>query len=429
MKKLYLYISQKDAKKFSKISKDKNPIHINKKIGIDSVYRKNISHGVLLILKIINQLKHDIDLPSIYSLDINFINPIFFDDKITVKYIVYKYRIKFIALQNNRKISIFEISYNQTHKFNQIFKKEKYFFSKIGESKFYSFQNEFSEIQKILCSISHYVGMINPGTTGILNSIKINKINVSKKNSSNLAIRTKKIDKRFKYYVNELIYKDYLVNFFSSSRPEYKIKCYKNNKETIKIIQKIKNDILIISGSSALGESFLNLISDNQKLKIISTFSSQKPKKNNQINIIFKKISFPKDLKKLKIIISKLKNPYVFYFTSPIIDFNNSISKKDQKMYKLIYIDIPIYLLNNCQSKINKFIYPSTTNINYNMNSFYSKIKKKAELKLKKFSKAFVYRFDKLYSKNTISFQSYNVQNLQKFLNQNTKLLKSIFNE
>lgn len=429
MNKLHLYISQKEAKKFSKISKDKNPIHIDKKVGVNSIYRRNISHGVLLILKIIKQSKEVIDLPTIYSLDINFINPIFFDEKITVKFNGNKYGIKFIAFQNNRKISIFEILYNQSHKLNQYFKKEKYFISKIKENKFYSFQNELLELQKVLCSISYYVGMINPGKSGILNSIKINKNNVSKKISSNLKIRIKKIDKRFKYYVNELTYKDFQVNFFSSSRPEYKIERYKNNKKTKTIIQQIKNDILIISGSSALGESFLNLISDNRKLKIISTFSSQKLKKNNYINVIFKKVSFPKDIKKLKAIIDKLKSPYVFYFTSPIINFNEKLSIKEQKMYKLIYIDIPIYLLNNCQSKINKFIYPSTTNINYNKNSFYSKIKKKAEQKLKKFPNAFIYRFDKLYSKNTISFQNYNVDNLQKFFNQNTKLLKLMFNE
>ncbi|MDC0465787.1 MaoC/PaaZ C-terminal domain-containing protein [Candidatus Pelagibacter sp.] len=429
MKKLYIYILPKEAKKFSIISKDKNPIHINKKTGFNSVYRKNISHGVLLVLKIIKKFKDVIDLPSIYSLDIKFINPIFFNDRIIVKFITYKNRIKFIAFQNNKKISILEIFYNYASGFYQYFKREKYFISKIKQNKFYSFENELLEIQKVLCSISYYVGMIYPGTNGILNSIKINKTNISKNKSSNLKIRTKKIDKRYNYYVNELIYKDFLVNFFSSSRPEFKIEIYKNNKKTKNIIQKIKNDILIISGSSALGESFLNLVSDNQKLKIISTFSNQKPKKNNYINIIFKKISFPKDLKKLKNIISKLKNPYVFYFTSPIIDFNDKLPIKEQKIYKLIYIDIPIYLLNSCQSKINKFIYPSTTNINYNKNSFYSKIKKKAEQELKNFSNVFVYRFGKLYSKNTITFQNSNVNNLQKFFNQNTKLLKLIFNE
>lgn len=429
MKKLNLYISPKETKKFSTISKDKNPIHINKKTGINSVYRKNISHGALLVLKIIKKFKEVIDLPIIYSLDINFINPIFLDERITVKFIISKYRIKFIAFQNNKKISIIEILYNHSHKFNQYFKREKYFVSKINENKFYSFQNELQEIQKVLGSISYYVGMIYPGNSGILNSIKINKINILKNKSSNLKIRTKKIDKRYNYYVNELSYKDFLVNFFSSSRPEYKIERYKNNKKTKNIIKKIKNDILIISGSSALGESFINLISDNQKLKIISTFSNQKLKKNKYKNIIFKKISFPKDLKKLKNIISKLKNPYVFYFTSPIINFNEKLSIKEKQTYKLIYLDIPIYLLTNCQSKINKFIYPSTTNINYNKNSFYSKIKKKTEQKLKNFSNVFVYRFGKLYSKNTITFQNSNLNNLQKFFNQNTKLLKSIFNE
>lgn len=429
MKKLNLYISPKETKKFSIISKDKNPIHINKEIGINSVYKKNISHGVLLVLKIIKKFKEFINLPVIYSLDISFINPIFLDERITIKFIKSKHRVKFIALQNSKKISVIEILYNYSHKFNQYFKREKYFISKINENKFYSFQNELQEIQKVLGSISYYVGMIYPGNSGILNSIKINKLNISKNKSSNLKVRTKKIDKRYNYYVNELTYNDFLVNFFSSSRPEYKIERFKNNKKTKNIIKKIKNDILIISGSSALGESFINLISDNRKLKIISTFSNQKLKKNKYKNIIFKKISFPKDLKKLKNIISKLKNPYVFYFTSPIINFNEKLSIKEKQLYKLIYLDIPIYLLTNCQSKINKFIYPSTTNINYNKNSFYSKIKKKAEQKLKNFSNVFVYRFGKLYSKNTITFQNSNLNNLQKFFNQNTKLLKSIFNE
>ena len=429
MKKLNLYISPKETKKFSTISKDKNPIHINKKIGINSVYKKNISHGVLLVLKIIKKFKEIINLPTIYSLDINFVNPIFLDEKITIKLIKSKYRVKFIAFQNNKKISVIEILYNYSHKFNQYFKREKYFISKINENKFYSFQNELHEIQKVLGSISYYVGMIYPGNRGILNSIKINKLNILKNKYSNLKVRTKKIDKRYNYYVNELTYKDFLVNFFSSSRPEYKIERFKNNNKTKKIIKKIKNDILIISGSSALGESFINLISDNRKLKIISTFSNQKLKKNKYKNIIFKKISFPGDLKKLKNIISKLNNPYVFYFTSPVINFNEKLSIKEKQLYKLIYLDIPIYLLTNCQSKINKFIYPSTTNIKYNKDSLYSKIKKKAEQKLKNFSNVFIYRFGKLYSKNTITFQNSNLNNLQKFFNQNTKLLKSIFNE
>lgn len=95
----------------------------------------------------------------------------------------------------------------------------------------------------------------------------------------------------------------------------------------------------------------------------------------------------------------------------------------------MIYVDIPILLLKKCGTKIQKFIYPSSTNINYNKNSIYSKMKKEAEHKLQKFSNTFVHRFDKLYSKNTISFQNYKVYNLQKYLNQNTNLLKSILIE
>ena len=76
---------------------------------------------------------------------------------------------------------------------------------------------------------------------------------------------------------------------------------------------------------------------------------------------------------------------------------------------------------------MSKFIYPSTSNIDYNEYSFYSKVKIDAEKKLKKFSSCYIYRFDKLYSKNTISLQNANIINLQKLLNQNPKLLYNFF--
>ena len=45
------FISYLEGKKFSKISGDNNKIHLNKKIGYNSIFGENICHGALLIIK------------------------------------------------------------------------------------------------------------------------------------------------------------------------------------------------------------------------------------------------------------------------------------------------------------------------------------------------------------------------------------------
>jgi hypothetical protein len=84
-------------------------------------------------------------------------------------------------------------------------------------------------------------------------------------------------------------------------------------------------------------------------------------------------------------------------------------------------------IIKNSYKNMSKFIYPSTKNINYNNNAFYSKVKINAEKRLKKFSCCYIYRFDKLYSKNTISLQNSNIINLQKLLNKKPELLYNFF--
>ena len=76
---------------------------------------------------------------------------------------------------------------------------------------------------------------------------------------------------------------------------------------------------------------------------------------------------------------------------------------------------------------ISKFIYPSTTHIDYNKDSIYSKIKVIAENKLKLYSTFYPYRFDKLYSRNTISVYNNSIINLQKMINLNPLLINKLF--
>ena len=432
MKILHLSISKKEALRFSKITKDKNPIHVDSQTGLNSIFRKNISHGVLLVLKILNKI-NDIKfiLSCNYSFSIIFIKPIHFYEKILVKYKLNFSSCNFNIEQNNQKICSIEIKEMkknikkiQNFNLNEI---RKFFF--LGERKnpVFKFRNELENLQNLLCRISFFVGMIKPGKNGILNSIEINKSNKIKSKFTKILINTKKIDRRYKLYNNDLFWKNYKVRFISSERPEYKIINHQNNKIVKKIINKINKDIIIISGSSGLGESFLNIVKANKKIKIISTYSTIKPKNIREKNIIFKKISLPEDLSKLTKIIEKLNYPYVFYFTSPPINFGKSLSSKNKILYKEIFIKTPLNIVTNSYKNMSKFIYPSTSNIDYNEHSFYSKVKIDAEKKLKRFSSCYIYRFGKLYSKNTISLQNANIINLQKFLNQNPKLLYNFF--
>jgi hypothetical protein len=432
LKIFYLNISKRESVRFSKITKDKNPIHLEKQVGLDSVFKKNICHGVLLILKIFNKTNNiQLFLLSNYSILINFIKPIFFDEKILINYQHNSGVHNFIARQNNQKICTIKIK-DKNHKNGEIqnfkfYKNNRKFLLKFRNNSVYKFRDELKNLQNLLCNISFYVGMIRPGKNGILNSIEINKFNEIQNKFSQILINTKKLDRRYNLYNNELIYKKYIARFVSSERPEYKIVKHKNNKKLKKIINKICNDVIIISGSSGLGESFLNIIKDNKKIKIISTYSKRKPKKNLGKNILFKKITFPKDLLKLIKIIKKLNYPYVFYFTSPSINFGKNLSSKDKILYKQIFVKIPMKILYRLNKNISKFIYPSTTNIDYNINATYSKVKIEAEKELKQFPSCYIHRFDKLYSKNTVSLYNSNIVNIQKLLNQKPELLYKFF--
>lgn len=266
--------------------------------------------------------------------------------------------------------------------------------------------------------------MIKPGKKSLLNAIEINNLNnIYKKNK--ISIFSNKIDKRFGIFKNELFYKNYYINFTSSIRPDYKIQSHKNNILVKNKIKKLDKDILIISGSSALGESLLNLLNDNKKIKIVATYSNNI--NNFSKKITYKKILIPKDLIALKKIVKNLNKPYVFYFSSPPINFATKVSKKDLILYKKFFIKFPAKILNLINDDITKFIYPSTTHINYNNNSIYSKIKVIAENKLKSYSAFYPYRFDKLYSRNTVSVYNNNIINLQKLINLNPKLIDKFF--
>ncbi len=57
IKQKFFNINFLDGLKFSKASRDTNPIHINKLYGYNSMFGENIIHGVLTIIFFLKQLK------------------------------------------------------------------------------------------------------------------------------------------------------------------------------------------------------------------------------------------------------------------------------------------------------------------------------------------------------------------------------------
>jgi hypothetical protein len=425
VKSFSFYITKKDNLRFGELSKDLNPIHTNSLYGKNSIFRQNICYGVLVILKILNKIRKDFQYYlNNYSINIKFIKPTFLNKCILVKYKINEIGGYFVVTQNSLIIITIQIKNNLKISNVSIPNKKSYNTSPSLQF-YYKFKNNLKELHSLLNTVSFYVGMIKPGKMSLLNSIEINNLN-NNYYQKKVKIFSNLIDKRFNIFKNECFYKQYYINFTSSIRPKYLIQCHKNNTLVKRKIKKISKDILIISGSSALGESLINLLRDNKKIKIVATYHSKKLDKFNK-KITYRKIIIPKDLKALKKIIKNLNKPYVFYFASPAINFGKKVSKKDLILYKNFFIKFPAQILNMTNNDISKFIYPSTTHIDYNKDSIYSKIKVIAENKLKLYSTFYPYRFDKLYSRNTISVYNNSIINLQKMINLNPLLINKLF--
>jgi hypothetical protein len=167
-------------------------------------------------------------------------------------------------------------------------------------------------------------------------------------------------------------------------RPILKIKLSKLNKEILKEVNLIKENILIIGASSGIGNDLLKLFLNNKKIKIIGTYHKNKIRENGK-NLITKKINIENDLKIVYDIIRKFCPIIIYYFPTPKIYFKtiNDINLIEQ--YKKYFIHIPIKIIKFSNNFKSKFFYPSTTY--HNAYSPYSSIKLKAEKKINKLKK------------------------------------------
>ena len=121
----------------------------------------------------------------------------------------------------------------------------------------------------------------------------------------------------------------------------------------------------------------------------------------------------------------------IFYFASPKIYFDNELPLSIRKDYEFIFLNFPLLLLKRYKQKIS-FFYPSTSNILENKNSYYSKIKLKAELKIRKLClknkiPLKIVRFPAINSRQSVSLSNPNPIGLLEYLKINPKVINKIF--
>ena len=281
--------------------------------------------------------------------------------------------------------------------------------------------------------LSKYVGVYYPGENSLILDIEV-IFNTNFK-FKKFQIESFEEDARFKLIYNKMQFDSFLIFFKSLERPKFNHnKKYYFSKEIKNIVKGLRDNVLLLGASQGIGLQFLQLFKMNKKIKIFATHM------NNTINIngsnIFKiKLDVKKDFKKIQNIINKNSSLKIFYFISDKIYFDRKLGKKIQKNYKKIFFDIPLMILHKIISKKKfLFFYPSTTNIDIDKNSYYSKIKLKAEKKIKsleKRSKArlIFHRFPSIYSRQSINLFNREPTSLDRYLERNRNLLKHIVNK
>jgi hypothetical protein len=416
-------ISEKDGLKYSKISGDTNKIHIDNLTGYNSIFGEKICHGTLVLIKILEKidLLKIINDKNLFYINFNF-----------AKYFKYQHPISVIKNKN-----IFNIYQEDQKKLTINFSlKKKIDFSNFKKKHsivtFYPKKNKkISDIFIILNNLSKYVGTVYPGRFSIISEINIYFNKHSYLFDNKLKIISKKIDPRLPIIENQLTFKNYLVQFKSLERPIVKNNKKIDNKLLRNKINKIKYNALIIGGSQGIGKDVLNILSDNHNIKKFVTYNKNKiSKKSNTIYPI--KFNVFDKINTLDKIIEANSPLKIYYFASPKIYFDNTLPLSIKKNYKFIFLNFPSLLLERYKNKNITLFYPSTSNILENRNSFYSKIKKNAEHKIKKICLKYripfeIVRFPALNSRQSVSLTNPSPTSLNEYLKKYPKIINKIF--
>ena len=424
------FITTKEGKKFSKISGDYNKIHIDEKIGYNSIFGNNICHGVLIILTFLKKIKFKKE--EIFNINVKFNKPFFYNSEIIFKKkSVKNNKIKYSLRQYNKETANISIDFNINNedtikKYN---KTTQYKFNKQERKSYYT--NLDKDLLIILFCISKYVGMKYPGKNSIINSIDINynsKINLS---GNNIKIKSQLIDKRLPLIKNKLMFKSFVVFFDTAKRPTVKKKKIKLKKNFLNRIKEISENIFVIGASQGIGRDVFLLIKKNKKIIKIASYFKNKIRLKGK-NIITKKIDITKDLRLINNIIAKYTPIRIYYFPTTKIFINMQIDKKIVREYEKFYILFPLRILKKNKNKKISFFYPSTTHIENYKKSIYSKIKLRAEKKIKNFCNKnkipiYIHRYPPMNSRQTISLLNNSHPNLVQYLEKDKGSIDKIF--
>ncbi len=413
-------INNQQGKRFSKTSGDFNKIHLDKKYGYNSQFGENIVHGALVIIKLLSILKKENNFKKDFkTIDFKFINFIKYNKKLKL---INNNDLNYNLIQNKRIVIKIEVNKNyKNNNINKINKKKKINL-KINNS--FNIKN----IKILLMKISNYVGMQYPGENSLIRNIRIQyfKSDINQRN-----IISWKDDRRLPLIKNILTYNFYQIYFESIERPLFKKKNIKINKSLKDKVLNLRGNYLIIGGSNGIGNEILNLLSFNKKIKIISTYHYNKIENlNNNIKQI--KLNVEKDMNKIKKIIDQDDFTIYYFATSRILsDKKNEELKENYIKFYIKYVLQILKILKQNKWEYN-FFYPSTDFINQKIDNLYTKIKKEAEIKIKKELKKSkninlnILRIPSVHTKQNLSMIKSNYPNFTEILNDSNYFQKKI---
>ena len=414
-------ITEKEGRLYSFKSGDFNRIHLDDLTGYNSLFGHKVCHGTLILQKSLKLLKLDEKVKKnkkIY-IEINFLKHFTYFKGVNIG----KKNLK--IFQKDGGIAFLKINKKTILEDTIAYNKKKYF--KINQK---LPTNNFKLLCYLLDMLSYYVGMIYPGRYSIINDIKINFDDKFKFHENKVHIYSRKLDKRFPLINNKLIFKNYIIYFTTSERPNLILKKSTISKNLKRKINKISEPILIIGASSGIGLDLFKILSINKKIPIITTFNKNKFYSSNK-NVQILKLDLLNNISILKRKLKNFKKLRIYYFSTPKIELKTK-SKKKLLEYKKFYIKFPIKILSILKNKKIEFFYFSSIYVNKN-NSSYGKIKKLAENTLKKYQnekcKINFLRLGEVNTKQNLSIIKKKLPNFSQLLNKNLKFQEKVFFE
>ena len=364
--------SHKMCLNFSNLSKDKNILHTDKKLGSYSQFQKPIVQGVQVVKFLFENPKIGEIVNKSEIISIIFKNPIFINEKIY--FIIKKQKKSFLLIGKNSFQKKIIIKFDQYNNKNKDFEKNK-------------FLNSIKLIKNLII-LTKYIGNYK-NNLNLISTIEIIKSSKRKKKQFN------KLSENF-YKFDFQSQDAYIYAYFLTFEKKFK------EKNDIKFKVKLNKSflrnkkILIIGASSGLGKVLMNyfllnnITFDFTYNKNFKTFKYLKKKYKISSKRIFKL-----NQSILKKFGKRINNYDIIYFfpTPKIFSFNEKFFDYERfNQFNIInikfFLNIFHYLKN---SKKKKFIYIPSSKLagEYENNSEYGFSKNLQEKILKKISKSY----------------------------------------